>query len=301
MQVAILGCGYVGLELGRQLAVAGHDPVGVRRSASGLARCDAAGIPAVEADLTAPASLDAVPDVDALVYAASPGRDSADPRAVRVQGIRSAVAHFADRTAAPARLVSLSSTGVYGDRKGATVDETTPIEPQTDRERMLLDGETAAREAGRAAGMAVTVVRLGGLYGPGRYRLQRYLDGPVAAGTLNLIHREDAAGVVRAVLAAADPPSTLCAVDDHPADKHELATYLARECGVQPPALVSVEERVAAGDLSEGAARRLTASKRVDAKGRRSLGYEPRFPSYRTGYRPAIRAFRGRESSYRLG
>ena len=296
MRVAILGCGYVGLELGRQLAAVGDDPVGIRRSEHGLALCEAAGVPGVQADLTDPASLAAVPDADALVYAASPSRGVEDPRAVRVRGVRGAVSHFADRSDQPTRLVGLSSTGVYGDRDGDRVDEATPIDPRTDREQLLADAEEAVHQAGNDAGMTASVVRLGGLYGPGRYRLDRYLDGPVAAGTLNLIHREDAAGVVRAVLESADPPSTLCAVDDEPADKHELAAFLAAECRVATPDLVSVEERVAAGDLSNGAARRLAASKRVAADRRRELGYELRFPTFREGYRPAIRACSRRES-----
>ncbi|MDX1747030.1 MAG: NAD-dependent epimerase/dehydratase family protein, partial [Halobacteriales archaeon] len=183
MRVAILGCGYVGLELGRQLLVAGHDPVGIRRSESGLRLCEAAGFPGVAADLTDPESLEDVPDVDALAYTASPSRGDGAARAVRVRGIRDAVAHFAARSDPPTRLVSLSSTGVYGDRGGETVDEETPIDPQTDREQLLFDAETAAREAADRAEMTVTVVRLGGIYGPGRYRVERYLDRPVAAGT----------------------------------------------------------------------------------------------------------------------
>ena len=297
MRVAILGCGYVGLELGRQLAAVGDHPVGVRRSAAGLALCDAAGIPGVRADVTEPSSLSAIPDVDALVYAASPGRGAADPRAVRVAGVRNAVSHFAARDEPPERLVSLSSTGIYGDQGGARVDEETPIDPATERQRLLLDAETAARTAAERAGLTVTVVRLAGLYGPGRYRLDRYLDGPVAAGTLNLVHREDAAGVCRTVLDTADPPDTLCAADDEPADKHELATWLAAACGVPTPSLVSVDEALGHTDRSEHAARRLAASKRVATDRLQGLGYIPRFPTFREGYRPAIRAFEQRESS----
>lgn len=72
MRVGILGCGYVGLELARQLD-RDHDVIGVRRSADGLAAVEETGATAVEADVTVPASLESIPDVDALVFAASSG------------------------------------------------------------------------------------------------------------------------------------------------------------------------------------------------------------------------------------
>ncbi|MEF8856067.1 MAG: SDR family oxidoreductase [Haloplanus sp.] len=287
MRVAILGCGYVGLELGRQLTEAGHDVIGVRRSDEGLDAIAAAGFDAVRADVTDAASLSAVPDVDWLVYAASAGgRGVEAARTAYVDGLRTVAETFGTRGSPPDRLVYTSSTGVYGDHGGDWVDETTTPDPATDRQRVLLEAERVALENGPIDG---TVVRFGGLYGPDRYRLEYYLDGPVTEGHLNSIHRDDAAGVVAHLLQtdrARD--EVVLAVDDEPVSKWAFADWLADECGVARPPKQTVEERAAEEDLS----RRVRANKRCSNDRLHELGYELRFPTVREGFRPAIDAYR---------
>jgi nucleoside-diphosphate-sugar epimerase len=304
MRVAILGCGYVGLELGRQLAAAGHDPVGVRRSEEGLDAIEKAGFEAVQADVTAADSLSAVPDVDAVVFAASSGGRGADAaREVYVDGLRTAIDHFGSRENSPAQFAYTSSTGVYGDHGGDWVDEETPLDPTTEKTEVLVEAERVARELATEHGMDATVVRFAGLYGPDRYRLTRYLEGPVTEGYLNMIHRDDAAGVVRFALTGADGDAgvgredgpdadVLLAVDDEPVSKWEFADWLADEAGVDRPEKQTVEERLAAGDLSAPAERRLRTSKRCSNDRLRSLGYEFAYPTFREGYRAAVDAFR---------
>ncbi|MFB6077349.1 MAG: SDR family oxidoreductase [Halarchaeum sp.] len=287
MRVAILGCGYVGLELGRRLAAAGHDPVGVRRSADGLAAIRDAGFDAVEADVTDAAALAAVPDVDAVVFAASSGgRDAAAARRVYVEGLRTAIDHFAGRDDPPEQFVYTSSTGVYGDHDGDWVDEETPLEPTTAKTRVLAEAERVARER-PPEGMTGRVVRFAGLYGPERYRLERYLDGPVVEGYLNMLHRDDAAGIVAFALTETDA-DVLLAVDDEPVSRQALADWLADRVGVARPAKASREERLADPDLSEAARRRLTTSKRCSNDRVRALGYEFDYPTFREGYADAV-------------
>lgn len=292
MRVAILGCGYVGLELGRQLADAGHDVVGVRRSDAGLNAIEAAGFEAVRADLTDEASLAAVPEADWVVYAASAGGRSVDAaRAAYVDGLRTAVETFGARESPPDRLVYTSSTGVYGDHGGDWVDESTTPDPATDRQRVLVEAERIALEETAAQSIDGTVVRFGGLYGPERYRMDRYLDGPVTEGYLNSIHRDDAAGVVTHLLTTdVARDQVALAVDDEPASKWDFADWLAEQCGVSPPKKWTVAERAAAteGDVS----RRARANKRCANDRLHRLGYELQYPTVREGYRPAIRAFR---------
>ncbi|MCG1002199.1 MULTISPECIES: SDR family oxidoreductase [Halobacterium] len=295
MDVAILGCGYVGLELGRQLEAAGHDPVGVRRSEDGLAAIRDAGFDAVEADVTDADSLAAVPDVDAAVFAASSGGRGADAaREVYVEGLRTAIDHFGGRSDAPDQFVYTSSTGVYGDHDGDWVDEETPLDPTTEKTEVLVEAERVTRERAPEFGMDPTVVRFAGLYGPDRYRLTRYLDGPVTEGYLNMVHREDAAGVARFALTddAVGSHEVLLAVDDEPVSKWEFADYLADEAGVDRPDKQTVQERLDAGDLSEPAERRLRTSKRCSNDRLRELGYEFAYPTFREGYRAAVEAFR---------
>lgn len=290
MRVAILGCGYVGLELGRQLTAAGHGVTGVRRSADGIAAIERAGFSPVRADLTDADALAEVPDVDALVFAASAGGGGASAaRGVYLDGLETVIDHFSDREPSPERLVYTSSTGVYGDHEGDWVDEETPIHPKTEREKILSEAEQRAG----GGGINGTVVRFGGLYGPNRHRLERYLDGPVTAGHLNMIHRDDAAGVVRFLLTgdlARD--DVVLAVDDEPVEKRAFADWLADECGVDQPPKRTVGERLARDDLPESRARRIAADKRCSNRKLRSLGYEFAYPTYREGYRAAIRTIR---------
>lgn len=292
MRVAILGCGYVGLELARQLG-ADHEVVGVRRSSDGSAAVEATGATAVRADVTDADDLAAVPDVDALVFSASSGGRGAEAaERVFVEGLRTVIEAFGSRDNPPDRLVYTSSTGVYGDHDGGWVDETTPLSPTTDKTRVLAEAERVARGLAPEHGLDGAVVRFAGLYGPDRYRLERYLEGPVTEGYLNMIHREDAAGVVRFALESTDE-ELLLAVDDEPVDKHTFADWLADECGVDRPPKLSKAERLEDGGLSEAARRRILTSKRCSNARLRELGYDFRYPTYREGYRAAIDAYRG--------
>jgi nucleoside-diphosphate-sugar epimerase len=287
VRVAILGCGYVGLELGRQLTDAGHEVVGVRRSDAGLDAIEAAGFDAVRADLTDATSLSAVPDADWLVYAASAGGRGVDAaRAAYVDGLRTVVETFGERASPPDRLVYTSSTGIYGDHDGAWVDESTTPDPATERQRILLEAEGIALKADRLDG---TVVRFGGLYGPDRYRLGYYLDCPVTEGYLNSIHRDDAAGAVAHLLETDRARGeVVLAVDDEPVSKWTFADWLADECDRPQPPKRTVEERAEAGEVS----RRVRANKRCANDRLHELGYELRYPTVWDGYRPAIDAFR---------
>ena len=290
MRTVVLGCGYVGLELGRQLRDRGHDVVGVRRSDAGLDAVADAGLDPVRGDVTDLESLSDLPDADWLVFAASSGGRGADAaRRVFVRGLETAVEAFAGRDDPPERLVYTSSTGVYGDHGGDWVDEETRIEPTTEKTQVLAEAE----EVARSAPFPSTVARFAGLYGPGRYRLDRYLSGPVTAGYLNMVHRDDAAGAVRFALEEA-VDDVLVVVDDEPDSKWEFADWLADECGVDRPAKRAKEERLDAGDLSEAARRRILTSKRCSNRRLRELGYEFVYPTYREGYRAAIDDYRER-------
>jgi nucleoside-diphosphate-sugar epimerase len=294
MHVAILGCGYVGLELGRQLSERGHTAVGVRRSEDGLAEIRDAGFEAVQADVTDADSLAAVPDADAVVFAASSGgRGAAAAREVYVEGLRTAIEQFGRRENSPERLVYTSSTGVYGDHGGDWVDEETPLDPRTDKTEVLAEAERVALEAAPENGIDGGVARLAGIYGPDRTRLERYLEGPVTEGYLNMIHRDDAAGAVRFLLnedlARGD---VVLVADDEPVSKWEFADWLAEECGEPTPPKQTAEERLADDDVSERVRRRILTSKRCDDAKLRSLGYEFSYPTYREGYRRAIESYR---------
>jgi nucleoside-diphosphate-sugar epimerase len=292
-RVAVLGCGYVGLELCRQLDA---EVVGVRRSSAGIRAVEEAGATAVEADVTDAEALSAVPDADALVFAASSGGRGAEAaREVYVEGQRTVLEHFAGRADPPERYVYTSSTGVYGDHGGDWVDEVTPLSPATGKTEVLAEAEEVALEGAADRGIDGTVARFGGLYGPERYRLDRYVEGPVTEGYLNMVHRDDAAGAVRFLLEAdAARGEVVVVVDDEPVEKWGFADWLAEQCGAPAPPKRTVEERLE-GDVSETVRRRLTTSKRCSNGKLRGLGYDFRYPTYREGYRAAIAARNGPE------
>lgn len=290
--VAILGCGYVGLELGRRLLAdtSVERVVGVRRSEAGAEAIEDAGIEAVQGDLTDERTLAALPDAEVLVFAASVGRSgSGTARELYVEGQAAVLDHFGTREESPDRHIYTSSTGVYGDHDGAWVDEETPLDPETEREHTLVDAETVALETAAEYGIDGTVTRFAGLYGPERYRLDRYLEGPVTAGVTNLTHRDDAAGAVAFLIREGHARSdVVLVVDDEPVSKWELADWLAEECHMPTPPKQTKAERLANSSVSDPARRRIEAEKRCDNEKLRSLGYELRFPTYREGYRRVI-------------
>lgn len=282
MHVLIVGCGYVGLELGRQLTP-DHRVTGVRRSDEGLQEVSDAGLEAVHADATNPTDLLTLPSVDVVVYAASAGGKST-ARETYIEGQKSVLDHYGNRRDQPDRFVYTSSTGVYGDHDGSWVDEETPLEPATDRERTLVEAERIAREHGNSA-IERTVVRFGGLYGPGRSPVDRYLDGPVSPGYTNFVHRDDAAGAVAYLLTDDVGRNTVVnVVDDEPQSRPDLADRFATMEGVDPPEVVPLESR----DLSPGRRDRLAANKRVSNERLHALGYDLRYPTVADGVRDGL-------------
>lgn len=292
MRLLILGCGYVGLELGRQLAD-DNKVFGVRRSEAGLEAIEEAGIEPVAADLTAPETLDSLPAADWVVFAASSGGRGADAaREVYVEGQQNALAALSGKDTSPERYLYTSSTGVYGDHGGDWVDESTPLDPTTPKTEVLAAAERVALGAGERYGIDGSVARLAGLYGPERYRLERYLEGPVTEGYLNMVHRDDAAGAIAAML---DDPETagevVLVVDEEPVDKWAFADWLAEECGIERPPKQTKAERLQVGDLSDAARRRILTSKRCRNDRLAVLGYEYRYPTVRQGYRAALDSY----------
>jgi len=285
--VAILGCGYVGRALGRRLLDQGHGVLGVCRSDDGLAAVESAGLTPVRGDVTDRSGLEAISGADALVFAASSGGgDASAARTVYVDGLRTVLDAISAWEQPPERLLYTSSTGVYGDHEGGWVDETTALDPTTSKTEVLAEAETVARRA-QEFGTAPVVARLAGIYGPGRYRLARYLEGPVPEGYVNLVHRTDVAGALTLLLTAelGTVPDTVLVVDYEPVWKPTLAAWLAEQCGRAPPAT--------AARTADGRERRRRGQKRCSNDRLLDLGYEFEYPTYREGYRAAIEDYHG--------
>ncbi len=233
MRVLILGCGYVGLPLAAELARRGQVVFGVRRTATTDHELRVAGVEPWVADVTDPASLSRLPaPFDWVVNCVSAtGGGAADYRRVYLDGTR----HVLDWLAAspPQRFVYTSSTGVYGQRDGAAVTETSATSPGTPTGDVLVETEQRLLREGRDHGFPAVILRVAGIYGPGRgYWLRQFLAGEAriegdGGRVLNMIHRDDVVGAILAALEHGRPGEIYNAVDDAPVTQRELFAWLA--------------------------------------------------------------------------
>lgn len=271
----IAGCGYTGLRIARQLRS--------RCQVSALARSDAAaaalaaeGIAAVRADLDGtlpPGSLAATAAGAAIAYLVPPPETGAsDPR----------LEHFlaAIQGSRPAALLYMSTTGVYGDTRGQSVTEDSPVAPANDRSRRRVAAEVAARAWCAAHDVRCVVLRVPGIYGPGRLPLERLRRGEPAlltedAGPGNRIHVDDLAAVCVAALER-HVHGIFNVSDGNPASTTEFLQRTAALAGLPPPPLVALAD--AAGRISPGMLAFLRESRRVDNRRMRDeLGVELRY------------------------
>ena len=281
-RVLIAGCGYVGSRLAERLVEDGVRVWGLKRDPSTLP----AGVGPVAGDVTRASTLDGIPDdLDAVVYAVAPaGRTEAAYRAAYVDGLRNvldAVGRGADSDAS-LRAILVSSTGVYGQSEGEWVDEETEEQPADGSARAILEGEALMVERGDPG----VVLRLGGIYGPGRtWTVGRVLSGdaPCMGPELygNRIHRDDAAGALRHLLTLDDPASVYNGVDGEGAPLRQVYSWVADRAGVPDPC-----QDVAPDDTrTEG---RRGTNKRVSNERLLESGYSFRYPSFRDGYAELI-------------
>jgi len=264
----IVGCGYTGTVLARTLAsrpeLAAEVTITRRDGEAANTLAAALGVRGVRAELADAASLD-VP-ADAIVVCTAPPGD--DP-AVEIRTLLAA-AHRA------AKMIYISSTGVYAPGHGAEVDEAWPIAPVTasGRARALAEAELID------AAMPWVSLRAAGIYGPGRGLVERVRAGTyrvVGDGTSHVgrIHVVD---LVAAILAAAATPVTgaVNACDDDPAPIGEVADAVAARLGLPPPPRTPVDA------VSTEVAGMLTADRRlVNRRLRDELGVVLRYPSWR--------------------
>ncbi|MCB9724822.1 MAG: SDR family oxidoreductase [Spirochaetaceae bacterium] len=281
-RVVIAGCGYVGNALAAMLIAEGHEVFGIRRDPTRLAQ----GVVPIRGDLGRPASLGpAPPRVDYAVFAV--GADEGSEQAYRrayLDGLAGFLEWLANEGQRPRRIVMTSSTSVYGQRRGEAIDEASPTHPTQFRGSTMLASEGLLS----ASGIPSVVVRLGGIYGPGRTSLiTRARKGALSLrGTphyTNRIHRDDAAGLVRHLLFHPAPEPLYLGVDDEPADEATVYGWLAKELGLPEPPLAN--EAVVGDDR-----RRSAGSKRCSNRRARESGYRFRYPTFREGYAALIQA-----------
>jgi nucleoside-diphosphate-sugar epimerase len=287
MRVLIVGCGYVGLPLGTELARLGHEVFGLRRSPHADDPLRAAGIQPLVADITDPSSLKKIaPDYDWVVNAVSSGKGGAgEYRAVFLEGTRNLIDWLAGSPLK--KFAYTSSTSVYGQTDGSLIKESSSTEPATETGRILVETEAVLARAVLDRKFPAVILRVAGIYGPerGHLFLQYLRDEAKIFGQgerlINMIHRDDVVGAIIAALKSGRTGEIYNTVDDEPVAQIHFFRWLSETLGKWMPPFASEEEGVPRK-------RGLTNKKVSNRKLKMELGYQFKYPNFRQGYTAEI-------------
>ncbi len=280
--VLIAGCGDIGQRVAQRYRARGHRVRGLARSEASAARLRAGGIEPVHGDLADCASLRDLPTTGAVIFyfAPPPAQGEHDPL------LRNFLAAI-DPATAPVKLILISTTAVYGDCRGAWITEAQAPRPQTARGRRRLDAENSLRHWGGETGVPFVILRVGGIYGPGRLPVARLEKGlPILAPSdspyTNRIHQDDLARICVAAAERGVAGDVFNVADGHPGTMSQYFLDVAAALGLPPPPVVSRAE--AERVMSAGMLSYLRESRRVDnRKMREELGVELRYPDLAAG------------------
>jgi nucleoside-diphosphate-sugar epimerase len=228
-------------------------------------------------DETDPRLRTALAEADALLVSAGPDAQG-DPVLRRLA---------AEIAAAPRlkKIVYLSTIGVYGDRQGEWVEESAELEPVSSRSTQRVRAEQDWTALAAATGKTLYILRLSGIYGPGRNVLVNLREGKarrlVKPGQVfNRIHVADIGRAIKACFAGDAPGGVYNVTDDEPAPPQDVIAYAAGLLGVAPPP----EQDFFTAELTPMARSFYGENKRVsNAKMKALLGIEPHYPTYREG------------------
>ena len=237
----IIGCGYVGQRLALRLADT-YDITAVVRTAASAAALERLGLRVVTLDLDRVRTAGRIPEklVQAATFYLAPPQNSgeSDLRLNRFLQLSSVP---------PVAFVYMSTTGVYGDTKGTRVDESTRVDPQTDRSRRRVSAEEMTRVWCTESRVRRVVLRVPGIYGPGRLPVERLRKGeptlrPEDAGISNRIHVDDLVEVC--VTAALNPEArgVYNVTDGNSISATDFLDRLAAIAGLPPAPRVSMDE-----------------------------------------------------------
>jgi nucleoside-diphosphate-sugar epimerase len=290
MRVLIVGCGYVGLPLGVELIRLGHEVFGVTRTGQRSAELEQAGIKPLVADVSDRESLNQLPsgfDWVVNTTASTKGGGVADYEQVYLQGTRNLIDWLS--ASMPKKFVYTSSTSVYGQMDGSLVKEGSLTHPASETAKVLVQTENELLAAVQSKKFPGVILRVAGIYGPGRGHLfQQYLAGhakldrgdrPTISGDanrlMNMIHRNDVVGCVVAALKNGRAGEIYNAVDDEPIAQLHFIRWLSETLGYYMPEFVAepMERKRAA-----------TQKKVLNRKLKMELGYQFKYPNFRQGY-----------------
>jgi len=270
-RILVIGCGYVGLELAKQRIKIGDTVFGLNRSERSHE-----GLLSIQGDVTRPNSLDELPEgLDAVVYSVSSSGFTDDHyRAAYVDGVRNVLQSLSSRGETGCRFLFVSTTSVYGQEDGSVVDEDSPTTPLIFAGQRMLEAERLVQESN----FERVILRLGGIFGPGRERTVRsVLEGNAVCYTgdprvMNRNHRDDCAGALSHLIDLEQPKELYLGVDHEPVLRNDLLNWIADSCAVPRPRVAPLHE---APKSSRPSNKRCSNRRLIES------GYAFRYPTYR--------------------
>jgi nucleoside-diphosphate-sugar epimerase len=281
MPELIFGCGYLGQQLAAHLLKRQRDSLGLVRTAASINQLRNLGVAALQVDLDS-SVLPELPLQDATLFYFVPPPRSGDID-TRVRRLISEFKHQGD----PKKVVYLSTTGVYGDCKGEWVTEEHAVNPIIPRAKRRWDAESSFQEWRTNRGRELVVLRVAGIYGPGKLPLERLRKNlPLVRAEespwTNRIHIEDLVHICAAAMERGRDGAVYNVSDGSPGAMIDYFTLIADLAGLpKPPAisLAQAEEKLSAGMLSY-----MQESRRVDSsKLKDELGVSLIYPSMELG------------------
>lgn len=280
-RLIIFGCGYVGSALAEASLAAGASVTALTRNALTADALRRLGAQVVVGDLAEAAWHASIPGgADYAVNCVSSGGGGLEAyRRSYVGGMASIAAWAGAREVGT--LVYTSSTSVYPQGDGQRIDEDAVTAPASERAALLLETEATVRRPGSGWAHGV-VLRLAGIYGPGRHHLLDQVRAGEVAGRpethLNVIHRDDIVSAILACLtiSAKGAGGVFNLADDAPATKGEVVHWLAERLGVAVPRFTGAPVGTRGGLTPD----RIIDNSRIKA----ALGWRPTHPTFRSGY-----------------
>ena len=294
----IVGCGYLGMHLAARLIEQGATVFGTTRSETRMRQLSELGVQPMLVHVTQPLTLAALrPALESeqldVYYMVPPGRPnrSPTPRQTVLGGTAHILKQLRNTHANVRRATLVSSSAVYGQTGGERVDADTPPQPNSERGKLLLDGEKLWLDAGDH----FHVLRLAGIYGPARIIGQRAIsDGAPLVGNpdalLNLIHVDDAVSLLIAMMTGAPPGRIELGCDGNPIPRIEYYTHLAERLNAPVPEVVDDEQAAAQFGLNVDRLRRSSSKALDNIATCRRTGWSPHYPTFRQGIEAALEA-----------
>lgn len=278
----IAGCGYIGRRVAALANAKGWEVSALIRNHDKISDITQIIGQTVSATMDDPSSLIDLPTAGATViyFVPPPGGGVTDPR---MKNFCTAIAKGSE----PARIIYISTSGVYGDCGDQNVTEDTPPNPQTTRGKRRLDAETVLRNWGQAHGVPIIILRVTGIYGPGRLPLQHLINGTpllleTDAPVTNRIHADDLAEICLAAAEKGTDGDIFNVSDGEHSTMTQYFNAVADLLGIERPEQVNREE--AARIMPPLLYSYFSESRRIDnSRMLNKLGITLRFPTLALG------------------